>query len=120
VIAVGLWGETNLTGDPAMLTTALRNLIRNAMEASQADDKIIITLDVEDSKVVITIQDSGQGMTEQQIEDAFKPFNSSKREKGGMGLGIPIARNIFILTSVVNCATKVNLTKESASISSCL
>lgn len=94
IIPIGLWGETKLTGDPTFLCVALRNLIRNAIEASSTGDKIIVTLDIEDSKTVISIQDSGSGMSEQQIEDAFKPFSSSKKGQGGMGLGIPVARKV--------------------------
>jgi len=78
-----------------LLDVAVRNLLRNAIEASEAGEKVSITLEVEDSKIVISIDDSGLGMSEQQIEDAFKPFNSLKKHKGGMGLGIPVARKII-------------------------
>ena len=87
--------ESKLLGDPTFLVVALRNLILNAMEASQPGKRVEMAARHEDSSIVITIQDQGMGMTDQQIVEAFKPFNSSKKADGGMGMGIPIAQKII-------------------------
>ena len=95
VIPLGLWGDSKVKGDPALLKAALRNLLINAIEASPAGKKVLLTLDTEENSLLVSIQDEGVGMTDQQIEDAFKPFSSSKKDRGGMGLGIPIAQKII-------------------------
>ena len=95
VIPLGLWGDSKVKGDPALLKAALRNLLINAIEASPAGKKVLVTLDTEENSLLVSIQDEGVGMTDQQIEDAFKPFSSSKKDRGGMGLGIPIAQKII-------------------------
>lgn len=95
VIPLGIWGEAKLLGDPLMLGVVLRNIIINAVEASPRRSKIIVALDSEESGITISVQDEGSGMTEEQIEAAFKPFTSLKKDQGGLGLGIPIAQKII-------------------------
>ncbi|MCX6358688.1 MAG: PAS domain S-box protein [Armatimonadetes bacterium] len=43
---------------------------------------------------VVTVQDSGPGMTPDQIAVAFEPFATSKRLGEGQGLGLPAVRGI--------------------------
>lgn len=45
-----------------------------------------------DGVVEVTIADTGAGMTAAELEDARKPFRSSRRD--GTGLGLKIARRI--------------------------
>jgi signal transduction histidine kinase len=41
------------------------------------------------------IEDNGPGITEQNLTRIFDPFVTSKRAKGGSGLGLSIVRNIM-------------------------
>ena len=49
--------------------------------------------------VVIEVEDDGPGIPPGELERVFEPFHrgepSRSRETGGVGLGLPIARNIF-------------------------
>jgi signal transduction histidine kinase len=49
--------------------------------------------------VTIAVEDDGPGIPLQELDRAFEPFHrgepSRNRETGGVGLGLPIARNIF-------------------------
>jgi len=87
--------ESKLMGDHTFLVVALRNLILNAMEASPPGKRVALTAKHRDGSIIITIYDQGMGMTDQQIVEAFKPFSSSKKAKGGTGMGIPIAQKII-------------------------
>ena len=87
--------ESKLMGDHTFLVVALRNLIINAMEASPPGKRVALTAKHRDGSIIITIYDQGMGMTDQQIVEAFKPFSSSKKAKGGTGMGIPIAQKII-------------------------
>lgn len=82
-------------GDPSRLLQALRNLLLNAMEASPPERNVIISCNQPENMLVVSIKDEGAGMTEQQIEEAFKPFATLKRESGHTGMGIPIAQRII-------------------------
>jgi signal transduction histidine kinase len=67
-------------GDPHLLTEALTNLIRNALEATPPGGEVVI-------------QNSGSGIPEELRERIFEPFFSSKR--GRTGLGLTIARRLI-------------------------
>ena len=95
VLYHGLNSKSKILGDPTFLVVALRNIIINAIEASPPGKNVIVTMETGEASVVISIQDQGMGMTEQQIVEAFKPFSSSKKDKGGMGMGIPVAQKII-------------------------
>ena len=80
---------------PMLLQRCLNNLIENALRyGSRAD----IKLDDSGDKLVISIQDAGAGIPEDQLEAVFAPFyrldQSRNRHTGGVGLGLSIARDI--------------------------
>ena len=89
----GLWGDAKLLGDPVQLKMAFRNLIINAIEASNVNQSVSVSMRISESTLSVIIQDEGVGMTDQDIISAFKPFSSLKDT--GMGLGIPIAQKII-------------------------
>jgi signal transduction histidine kinase len=95
VIYNGSNSESKILGDPTFLVIALRNLIINAIEANPPNKNVIVSIVIRETKVMISVQDQGMGMTEQQITEAFKPFSSTKKDRGGMGMGIPIAQKII-------------------------
>ena len=72
---------------------AFRNLIINAIEASNVNQSVSVSMRISESTLSVIIQDEGVGMTDQDIISAFKPFSSLKDT--GMGLGIPIAQKII-------------------------
>ncbi|NRB41277.1 MAG: GHKL domain-containing protein [Pseudomonadales bacterium] len=75
-------------GDADDLETVFVNVIKNAQEACNSQDKIEITLCQQLEKITIHIHDSGIGMTEQYMrEKLFKPFHSTKGVNG-MGIGL--------------------------------
>ncbi|MBE3085517.1 MAG: hypothetical protein IMZ64_04795 [Bacteroidetes bacterium] len=76
------------------LQQAFLNLIKNAMESMPAEGKIIITVDKEGKKyIVVSIADTGCGMTAEEIERIFNPEYTTKEK--GLGLGIPLANEII-------------------------
>lgn len=88
----------NLTvwADPQLLEQVLINLIINAIHATEGLDKreILITaqLDLFDLRI-ISVSDNGCGISEQQLEEIFIPFYSTKKE--GSGVGLSISRQIM-------------------------
>ncbi len=82
---------------PVALKRALTNLIMNAINyASGAQVSMSEPLK---GQVTITIEDSGPGIPLAELQRVFQPFHrietSRNKETGGMGLGLPIARNIL-------------------------
>ncbi|PPI84730.1 PEP-CTERM system histidine kinase PrsK [Marinobacter maroccanus] len=78
--------------DSEQLRSVLGHLIQNAQDATPPDGEITLTLKPAKGNVVLFIQDSGSGMTEDFISDQlFKPFESTKGLTG-MGIGAYQAR----------------------------
>lgn len=80
---------------PLAIRRCLGNLIGNALRYGE---NASIEIEETDSAVVITIQDSGPGIPEDQLESVFAPFyrldTSRNRNHGGVGLGLSIARDM--------------------------
>ncbi len=69
------------------------NIIKNAVEAIDENQKINIASSLMDDKWQVIIQDSGQGIPEDIIDSLFEPF-VTKGKKGGTGLGLAISKKI--------------------------
>jgi two-component system sensor histidine kinase PilS (NtrC family) len=75
-------------GDPNQIRQIFWNLARNAIKAMPQGGTLRITLDAKpEREASITFCDTGQGMSREQKERLFEPFNSST---GGTGLGMAI------------------------------
>lgn len=76
------------------LQQAFLNLIKNAVESMPAEGKITISVDKEGKNyIVVSISDTGCGMTAEEIEKIFSPEYTTKEK--GVGLGIPLANEII-------------------------
>jgi two-component system OmpR family sensor kinase len=89
-----------LTGDPDRLAQALRNLIGNAIEHTEAV-KGVIRLDVRalpGERIEFVVGDDGPGIPAEQVELVFDRFHrvdaGRSRAHGGSGLGLAIVRAI--------------------------
>jgi signal transduction histidine kinase len=87
-----------LAGDPQLLERALRNLLRNALEAQQRSG---VTTPVEiaagwrDDRFEIAIRDRGPGLSPEMRRRLFQPFASDR--PGGVGMGLALAHRIVAL-----------------------
>ena len=79
-------------GDKAMLVCLLRNLIENAVRASESGSRIWLNIFEQGDKVCITVKDEGIGMEPhelQRITDAFYRVDKARsRSNGGAGIGL--------------------------------
>ena len=81
--------------DKNQLIAILGHLVQNAQDATSDGGKITISQKRSADGVVIEIEDTGSGMTEDFIKnDLFKPFKTTKGNKG-MGIGVYEAREII-------------------------
>jgi signal transduction histidine kinase len=85
-----------LSGNHAQLRQVLLNLIMNAADAMTCVMDRARVLDVgsahPDHDVVVTVQDTGTGITEEDRNRIFEAFFTTKPE--GMGMGLSICRSI--------------------------
>ena len=75
----------------------LCNLIQNALDVSEPDDKISISVVPRSDTVAIRVRDHGPGIPPEIAPHIFEPFFTTKSEAnaGGMGLGLAISHNLI-------------------------
>ena len=79
----------SFSGDERMLRGALTNLIENALQAAPAG-RVHFLSRVNETKVVISVEDNGHGVDANLLPKIFDPYFSTKST--GTGLGLAIAR----------------------------
>jgi len=94
VLETGLLEEVTVMGDKVRLQQLFTNLIDNAIKYTSRG-AIHITVEKDESAVLVKIIDTGMGIPEEEREKIFKRFyrmdKSRSRETGGVGLGLSIA-----------------------------
>jgi two-component system nitrogen regulation sensor histidine kinase NtrY len=85
-------GAFQIQGDEQLLEQALINIIKNAIEAIGTSGKI--TFHADPNKRRLVISDTGAGLTQEQAENMFTPFYSTKKD--GQGIGLTIVREILL------------------------
>ena len=74
------------------LAVAVRALIKNALEASESSDAVVVSSQFSADDFTLEVLDRGSGMSEEILERVGEPFFSTKGPDRGMGLGIYLAR----------------------------
>jgi len=86
-------------GDSIQLQQVILNLMLNAFSAMSgtgldgARRLVVRTNSIDESNVLVEVQDSGTGIAADRLESIFDPFITSKPE--GLGLGLSICRSII-------------------------
>lgn len=88
-----------VNGDMVFLEQVLVNLLANSadaiVESSHRERRVSITQTTIDNDIIIGIQDSGNGLSEDAIKHLFEPFFTSKPSGLGLGLGLSISQRII-------------------------
>lgn len=89
-----------LLADQTLLTSAISNVLNNAVKYSPEQSAINVKLSVEKQKVILVVSDSGNGVPEESLTQLFTPFYrvnlARDRATGGTGLGLAIAKQAVI------------------------
>lgn len=84
-----------IIGDPIGLEIVFKNVIFNAVAASDKTFQIICKTKKDQSKVLITIQDHGCGISPEDLKHVFSPFFRGNSKAAGMGLGLFMCKKII-------------------------
>jgi anti-sigma regulatory factor (Ser/Thr protein kinase) len=95
-------GRVSHSVDPAIrsirchenLARAVTNVLDNALHASDLEDTVHVFATSTDDGVRITVTDRGCGMAASAIPAAFNPGFTTRGNEGGMGVGLPVSREI--------------------------
>ena len=88
--------EILLKGRPTALKRSFENIIQNGLAYG---NKVEINIQKSNKRVIITIEDDGPGIPEDQHKNVFKPFfrldKSRSLNQSGVGLGLAIVEDII-------------------------
>ncbi|MBO1537886.1 ATP-binding protein [Pseudomonas sp. OA65] len=86
-----------LHADAGQLDRVLDNLIDNAMRHTGEDGQIRLQARRHGERVIISVEDNGEGIAYGQQGRIFEPFVQVGRKKGGAGLGLALCKEIVQL-----------------------
>ena len=105
--------------DPVRITQVISNMLSNAIKFTPYGGKIIYKIDyfVATDSIFVSVEDNGIGISEDKQEYIFKAFtqadNSTTREYGGTGLGLPISYKIIqLMGSELKIKSKIGVGSE--------
>lgn len=82
----------NCIVDPDMVKTIMRNLISNAIKFSYEDGEIVISSDIKDKEIIISVEDNGTGIKKVDQEKLlnrtthFTTYGTNNEKGAGLGL----------------------------------
>jgi len=87
-----------VNGDSARLVQCLVNLLANAAKYTDAGGTIHIAMRQQDSQAIITVSDTGMGITKELLPQIFELFVQSERSldrsQGGLGIGLSVVKRL--------------------------
>ena len=90
-----------IVGDAGRLQQVVGNLLSNGIKFTPTGGTVTVSFKLEDQCAVISVSDTGEGITEEFLPYVFERFRqqdaTTNRAQGGLGLGLAIVRNIVEL-----------------------
>jgi signal transduction histidine kinase len=92
--------DAAVQGDAVRLQQVVSNLLSNAVKFTPADGTVTLTLRSAGGEAVITVSDTGVGVSPEFLPHIFEPFrqeHTTGSRHGGLGLGLSIVRQLVHL-----------------------
>lgn len=85
-------------GDMTRVIQIISNLLDNAIKYTPRGGHVELSLDMEGSRAVVTVQDDGVGLPTESVDAVFELFSRLKREgstdPGGLGIGLAVVKRL--------------------------
>ena len=85
-------------GNAELLFTAIKNIVSNACKYSP-NSLAKVKLSVEQTEIVVAVEDDGKGIPENELKNIFQPFYRTEDSRAivGFGVGLPLVNRIMKL-----------------------
>ncbi len=80
---------------PALLGQVFLNILRNAVQAMDGRGTLAITVAEDDGRAVVTVADTGPGLSEEVLGDLFEHQCTTKCPETGTGLGLFMSHKVL-------------------------
>ena len=93
-------GPATLLGDVGLLARVLDNLLANALRHTPRGGEVAVTLREDEERVLLTVRDTGSGITSEDLDHIFERFFHGSRSPAGSdgaGLGLAISKRVIDL-----------------------
>jgi len=98
LVVEGLDSGIELMADPVRLAQVLSNLLNNAAKYTEPAGRIRLVVQREDSRVAITVEDTGVGIAPEALASVFDLFSqvdrTLERSQGGLGIGLTLVKRL--------------------------
>ncbi|HPM41513.1 MAG TPA: ATP-binding protein, partial [bacterium] len=88
-------GLPMITARPGELDQIFLNLVNNAVDAMPSGGALTVETEEMDGVVEVRVADTGEGIAPENLERIFEPFYTTRRSRRGVGLGLPVVREII-------------------------
>ncbi len=118
VVCVGTEAAVAVRGDAVQLSRAVTNLVQNAIQSlPSSGGQVRVTVETDGGCTHLRVTDNGCGIPPENLDRVFHAEFTTKRARGGMGLGLFIVRKIVeghggsvAVASEVGCGTTMTIT----------
>ncbi len=97
-VRLSIDSDAEFVGYEGALTSALDNVLRNAIHHSPPGGEVTVALSRSCDKATVTVEDQGEGVTSTELPRLFEPFYraGTNGKRDGTGLGLAIAQRAVI------------------------
>lgn len=89
-----------IQADKDRLRQVVLNLLNNAIKFTPAEGTITVRADTDGPNLVVAVQDTGRGISKEEQERLFEPYQQLERERSrlsGLGLGLSLSKKLVEL-----------------------
>ncbi|WP_269585966.1 ATP-binding protein [Roseibium sp. Sym1] len=76
--------------DPELFEQSVLNLCLNAAAAMPSGGSVVLRSFAQEDSIVVSVTDTGIGMSREDVDKAFEPYFTTRTGKGGAGLGLAV------------------------------